>query len=176
VLIDVILVALVLLVAIIVITGISHIRTSTPYGGTSRAAMDVMFSLADLRPGETFVDIGAGDGRLLFEAKRRCPECRARGYEVALGVWLVGRVRLLLSRTDARLLLRDALKADLRDADVIALYMAPEMMAKLQPVLDRQLRPGTRVIASVFRFHDREPVSEREIPGRPGKKVRLYRW
>ena len=37
-----------------------------------------------------------------------------------------------------------------RPATVVTLYMLPEFNAKLRPILDRQLKPGTRVVSHDF--------------------------
>lgn len=173
----VVLVAVTALLVILVVTGIAHLRTRTPYGGTPRQVRDVMLRMAGLAGRETVVDIGAGDGRLLIAAKRLYPGIRAIGYENALGVWLVGKLRILLSRCDVVFRLRDALRADFSSADVIFVYLGPEMMHALEAKFDRELRPGTRVISHSFRFHGKAPVVDETMPwGRRTKHVLRYEW
>jgi hypothetical protein len=48
----------------------------------------------------------------------------------------------------------DAFTVDVSPATVVTLYMLPDFNAKLRPILDRQLKPGTRVVSHDF-----------EIPG-----------
>ena len=42
---------------------------------------------------------------------------------------------------------QDAFTVDVSPATVVTLYMLPEFNAKLRPILDRQLRPGSRVVS-----------------------------
>ncbi|HSD12120.1 MAG TPA: hypothetical protein VLC10_01050, partial [Patescibacteria group bacterium] len=51
-----------------------------PFVGSKPAALAAMTALGALKEGETFVDLGAGDGRLLIAAARA--GCRAAGYEI----------------------------------------------------------------------------------------------
>ena len=159
--------------ALLAATVAAHWRTRTPYGGTPRAVGDAMIRLAELRPGERVCDIGAGDGRLLIAAKRACPGIEAVGYENAPAVWLCGKLRIWLSGEEVSLRLRDARRDDLSGTDVSFLYVGPEMMRELLPKLMRELRPGSRAIASVFPFHGKEPVKVEEVRG---KKIYVYGW
>jgi cyclopropane fatty-acyl-phospholipid synthase-like methyltransferase len=42
-----------------------------PDAGTHEAIVEAALDLAELKPGETFVDLGFGDGRMLFAAAKR---------------------------------------------------------------------------------------------------------
>ncbi len=45
---------------------------------------------------------------------------------------------------------QDALTVDLSQATVVTLYMLPDFNAKLRPIFDRQLKPGSRVVSHDF--------------------------
>ena len=172
-----VLVAVVFLMVVLILTGVAHLRTRTPYGGTPPEIRDVMLHVAGLAGKEMVYDIGAGDGRLLIAAKRLHPGIRAVGYENALGVWLIGKLRILLSGQDVTLLLRNALRDDLSGADAVFLYLGPEMMRELEAKFDRELRPGTKVISHSFHFPHRAPSEDQTLPwGRRMKHVLLYVW
>lgn len=167
----------IVLIVILIVTAVSHLRTRTPYGGTAKHIREAMIRLADIRPGQVIFDIGAGDGRLLIAAKRAEPSIKAIGYECALGIWMIGKVRIWLSHQVVMLRLRDAMKENLTTADRIFLYLGPEMMAKLEEKFDRELRPGTRVVTHAFRFPRRQPVAVEQIQGRWNvKKLFVYEW
>lgn len=174
---DLVIGLIVAFMAIFTLTVITHLRTGTPYGGTPAAVSAEMIRLARIHGTEKIVDIGAGDGRLLIAAKKTYPGIRAIGFENALGVWMAGKLRILFSGQSIRFLCRDALKANFHDADVIFLYLMPDMMAKLQPKFDAELRPGTRVISHAFQFHAKVPTAESRAPGwMREKKIYLYQW
>ena len=60
--------------------------------------MKRMVELAELQGDDTVYDLGCGDARLLIEAKKRFPGIVAIGYELPVGVWLLAKLRVFLSR------------------------------------------------------------------------------
>jgi hypothetical protein len=88
-------------------------------------------------------------------------------------VWMLGWVRIRLAGQQVNWKLGNALHADISRADVVFLYVTPHLMASLEDKFDRELRPGTVVIANTFRFPRRKP--EREVQA-AGKTVRRYVW
>jgi hypothetical protein len=49
-----------------------------------------------------------------------------------------------------RFVQRDLFDADISEATVVTLYLLPALNAKLLPKLNRELRPGTRVVSQSF--------------------------
>src|SRR3989338_7390625 len=174
---DVSIVLIFLFVCVFLVTGIAQIFFRTPFVRTQAAVARAMVELAELKGKETVVDIGAGDAAILLAAERSCPKIRARGYEIGLGVWIMGKLRTLLSGSNVRLLWRDGLKASVRDADVVFLYLGSNMMKECAVKFDKELARGTRVISNIFFFHDRKPIAQKFFSTWMGKKkIYLYRW
>ncbi len=146
-----------------------------PYVPTSSEAAVAMVKLAGLTGGETVVDLGAGDGRLLLHTRRTVPGVRSIGVELVPTVWLLGWLRTRRARRagDVTWILGNALTADVRSADVVYLYVAPHLMATLEDKFDRELRPGTVVIANTFSFPRRRPEAESRVGSVP---IRRYVW
>ena len=119
-----------------------------PYVPTPAPVVDKMLELARVSPADTVYDIGCGDGRIVITAARK------RG---ASGVGIdIDADRIQESRRNARaagveqklkFITMDATKANISAATVVTLYLLPESNALLRPNLDRQLRPGTRVVS-----------------------------
>src|SRR5215216_1118741 len=114
--------------------------------------------LANLHPNEVLYDLGAGDGRVLFIAAR---EFAAKAVGIEVGpiqcalVWLRARASGLGNQVDIKW--ANFYQADLRDADVIFVYATSKEVAKLAPHLEKQLKPGTRVISISADFLEWEP-------------------
>lgn len=158
-------------------TLLSHAVLRVPYVPTPRRVAEAMVRMADLRGDEVVMDLGAGDGCVLRVAKRHHPGIQALGCELVFTVWLFGWLRCLLTRSGVALRLRNALKEDVSRAGVLFLYLFPSLMEKLEEKFDRELHPGTRVVAHTFRFPRRQPVREEVIPlWRGPAKIFLYRW
>lgn len=114
--------------------------------------------LASLQPNETIYDLGAGDGRVLFIARR---EFGARAVGIEVGpvqcalIWLRAAVAGLGKQVQARW--SNFYRADLRGADVVFVYATSQEVAKLAPHLETQLKPGTRVVSISADFPAWEP-------------------
>jgi len=135
----------------------------TPY-----PVVDAMLRLADLRPGDRLVDLGAGDGRIAIAA--------ARAYGImAVGVELDARkveeARANVRRAGVAHLVEirqgDVLEADLTGATVVTLFLFPELNARLAPKLRTELPPGARIVSHRFGLGDWPPARQIEALGYP---------
>lgn len=107
-----------------------------------------MLALADLKPGQRVVDLGAGDGRVVIMAARQF-EARAVGVEIdPLRCLLANGFILLLGlRHRAWVHYGDVFTFDLTGADVVVIYLKKAANNRLRPRLVEQLRPGVKVIS-----------------------------
>ncbi len=144
-----------------------------PFVPTPWRAVQAMLDLAMLNKGDKVYDLGAGNGRVLIAAKKRCPGIRAIGCERVFTIWLIGKFNIFLSGRHIRYHLHDLLKEDVRDADVVFVYVGPAMMKKLQAKFERELKPGTRIVSYAFQLPDKEPQRELNVTG---GRVFLYVW
>ena len=167
-----------LLLAVAFATFVSNVRTRVPFVPTPRSIVRRMVDVADLEEGYRVYDLGAGDARLLTASKRSCRAIRAVGYEVAFGAWLLGKIRIWLTGTNISLRREDFFRHSFHDADVIFLYLTPYIMNALAEKLDRELRPGTRVISHCFQFANRAPKKtiSVDLPFWGTQKIRVYEW
>ncbi len=147
---------------------------AAPYVPTRSRDVERMLTMAALKDGETIVDLGAGDGRILLTAAKRFPNLRAIGYELSLPVWLAAWMRIAAAglRTRASIRLQDFFHQDLSAADVVFCFLTPEAMKKLGPKFKRELRPGTRIISAVFSIAGWTPEAREKPEGR----VVVYRY
>jgi SAM-dependent methyltransferase len=115
--------------------------------------------MADVQLGETVYDLGTGDGRALIIAAREFG-ARAVGIEIepvhCAVAWLQALFRGALARVSIRR--GNLLDTDLRDADVVFLYLTPAYVERLRPRLESQLRPGARVVSLSFPFEGWQPT------------------
>ncbi|MCB1020694.1 MAG: class I SAM-dependent methyltransferase [Acidobacteria bacterium] len=134
-----------------------------PYYPSPRAVVLEMLDAAELQPGELLVDLGSGDGRIVILAARDYG-VRAVGYELEDSLVRSSRRQideLGLSEL-AQIRQQDLFTAELADADVVTLYLLPRAMKRLEPILQKTLKPGARVIAHDFAFPNWKP--EKTIP------------
>ena len=114
--------------------------------------------MADLQPGKTLYDLGAGDGRVLLIAAGEFGS-KAVGIEAGPIQCAVIWLRALASGLGEKIQVQwgNYLNADLSGADVIFIYATSREVLKLTPYLEKQLKQGTRVVAISADFHEWEP-------------------
>lgn len=107
-------------------------------------------ALAGVQPGERVYDLGAGDGRALIVAAREFG-AQAVGVEIeplhCAAAWLRARAAGVGDRVSVRW--GDLYKADVRDADVVFLFLTPSHVERIGAHLAPMLRPGARVVSVV---------------------------
>lgn len=133
------------------------------YVSTTRARISAFLRNVDVTPGQCFLDLGCGDGRVLRAIRKRV-EVRAVGYELNPLAWLRARVQ---SFTDPGIEIRrrDFWKADLSEADVVFCYLFPDVMKRLADKLRAELRPGTLVASCNFALPGLAPEKILRPPG-----------
>jgi SAM-dependent methyltransferase len=152
-----------------------------PFITTPDEVVERMLRLAGTGPGDTVVDLGSGDGRIVIAAAKLFG---ARG----IGIELDGRL-VEKSRDNARqaevaervsFVEGDVLATDISQASVVTVYLLPFLIDKLQPRF-LELKPGTRVVSHAFGMVGWKPDRAETFrltkphPGQ-GDESMLYLW
>ena len=152
-----------------------------PFITTPDEVVERMLRLAGTGPGDTVVDLGSGDGRIVIAAAKLFG---ARGVGIELDGRLVER-----SRDNARqaevaervsFVEGDVLATDISQASVVTVYLLPFLIDKLQPRF-LEMKPGTRVVSHAFGMVGWKPDRAETIrltqphPGQ-GDESMLYLW
>jgi SAM-dependent methyltransferase len=103
-------------------------------------------ALAGLRPGERFLDLGCGDGRVMAAALDA--GAHVSGYEIDGALATRARDRLASAGGRARVIERSFFDAPL-DADVVFAYLSPAMLQRLRPQLEL-LPAACRIVTAWF--------------------------
>ncbi len=130
-----------------------------PFVPTPKAVVARMIEMADLKKGDEVIDLGAGDGRLLFAAVESCPLIHAYGVEAHGERFAALQSRVRGHKDNDRITLRqgDIRQADLNGCNVVFLYLLTGSNAELKPKLLAECKPGTRIISHDFGMPDWEP-------------------
>jgi 16S rRNA A1518/A1519 N6-dimethyltransferase RsmA/KsgA/DIM1 with predicted DNA glycosylase/AP lyase activity len=116
------------------------------YIPTPKTIVRQMLSVAGLRKNENLYDLGAGDGRILVEGVRRFG-AKATGVEIDPDRIERLRERLQSTGVVANVIQGDLMNVDVSSADVIAIYLSDPMNERLAKKLERELKPGARVVS-----------------------------
>src|SRR5215470_2876508 len=156
-----------------------------PYVPTPIEVVDRMLQFGAVKKTDVVYDIGSGDGRVVIEAAKKYG---AKGVGIEIDAPLVELAWRNAKQEGVDKLVEfrqgDALLADVSGATGITLYMLPSFNERLKPVLERQLKPGTRVVVHDYPIVGWKPVKWEEMPlmdtrpeVEPHKHVLyLYEW
>jgi 16S rRNA A1518/A1519 N6-dimethyltransferase RsmA/KsgA/DIM1 with predicted DNA glycosylase/AP lyase activity len=124
-----------------------------PYYPTPESIVQKMLELGGLKTGEKMFDVGSGDGRIVIMAAEKF-RANAVGVEFDEDLYKQSaeKIRKKGLEKTARIIHGDAMKQDYSSADLLTVYLLPSSNDKLRPILDKQLRKGTRVVAHDFEF------------------------
>jgi tRNA A58 N-methylase Trm61 len=149
------------------------------YVPTPDFVVEKMLEMAKVTKDDVVYDLGCGDGRLVVMAAKKLG---ARGVGVDLDRERVKEALANVEKAKVEQLVEirqgDALKVpDLEKATVVLLYMLPEFMEKLKPVVLAQCKPGTRIVAHDYPFPGWEPQRRVTLPNKTRIMAHtLYLW
>jgi hypothetical protein len=128
-----------------------------PYVPTPQVTVDEMLRMADVKPQDFVMDLGAGDGRIVVTAAQKFG-ARGLGVELDFNLVIIAEENVRKAGVEERvkILQQDLFKTDLRQATVITMYLLPGVTRKLRPFL-LDLKPGTRIVSHDFDLQDWKP-------------------
>lgn len=136
-----------------------------PYYPTPETIVEKMLQLGGLKAGEKMYDLGSGDGRIVIVAAQKF-HADAYGVELDKDLCKQSAARILKLGLDknARIINGDLLKQNYSSADLVTVYLLPDAVNnKVQPLLDRQLKKGSRIVAKDFDFRNWTPEKVENI-------------
>ena len=144
------------------IIGLLWVLIPAMYGLPSRPThpdrIRAALRLANLKADETLYDLGSGDGRVLIIAAREFG-AKAVGMEIGPVQRLLSRLAALYNGVSDRVRIEawNFYKSDVRQADVVFIYATSTEVAKLASHLEKQMKPGSRVVSISADFPEWEP-------------------
>jgi cyclopropane fatty-acyl-phospholipid synthase-like methyltransferase len=174
---------LILLLAILVTTVVVPAWAQQPlrspdviFVPTPQEVVDAMLKLAKVTKNDVIYDLGSGDGRI--------PITAAKTYG-ARGVGIYIYPQRIKEATDnlktagvgdrVKFLNQDLFTTDISEATVVTLYLLPSLNVKLIPKLNKELKPGTRIVSHAFDMSadgtERKPRETLNVNGRT-----VYFW
>jgi protein-L-isoaspartate O-methyltransferase len=147
-----------------------------PYYPTPETIVDKMLRFAEVKPGDKVYDLGSGDGRIVIMAAKKF-KANAVGVEFDDGLVRQSSARIakLGLTANAHIIHGDLLLQDYSDADVLTVYLLPMSNDKVSPILEKQLKKGTRIVAHDFEFSAWKPEKIQDIDDDgEGRSHRLY--
>ncbi|VTS00889.1 RNA methyltransferase OS=Tolypothrix bouteillei VB521301 GN=DA73_05570 PE=4 SV=1: Methyltransf_26 [Gemmata massiliana] len=140
--------------------------------------VEEMLKLGKVGKDDVVYEPGPGDGRMLIAAVKK-------GAKKGVGIELDPKkaeeakdaVKKAKLDKEITIIEGDALKdRDYSEATVVLLYMGNEFNNLLRPVLEKQLKPGSRIISHRFVLGDWAPDKTIKVTGADGEEYVLHVW
>jgi len=133
-----------------------------------------MLKLAGVTKGDVVYDLGCGDGKIVIAAAK----LGARGVGIDIDPQRVQEATANVKKAgvdgQVQIRLGDIFDPNVTfsDATVVTVYLLSSLNEKLKPRLQKELRPGTRVVSHAFRMgEDWPPEKTQQIEG-----VNIFLW
>src|SRR6185436_19813854 len=140
---------------------------------TPQEVVEAMLKLAKVTKNDVVYDLGSGDGRIPITAAKTYG---ARGVGIDIDPMRIKEANENLKAAGVgdrvKFLNQDLFTSNISEATVVTLYLLPTLNLKLLPKLNKDLKPGTRVVSHSFDFGDQvPPIEKMNINGRT-----IYYW
>jgi len=125
-----------------------------PYVPTRKLDVEEIFKNIKNSKKSKFVDLGSGDGKLVFYAAQL--GYQSIGYEINPILWLISNFRLR-KYPNAKVMLSNMWSADISNANVVFCFLASKYMNKLEKKLNREMKNGSIFVSYVFELPTKKP-------------------
>jgi predicted RNA methylase len=143
------------------------------YVPTPQEVVDAMLKLANVTSKDVLYDLGSGDGRIPITAAKTYG-ARAIGIDIDPQRIKEANENLKTAGVGdkVKFMNADLFETNLSEATVVTLYLLPSLNIKLMPKLQKELKPGTRIVSHSFDMGADWPAEKtEEVNGR-----RIYYW
>lgn len=131
-----------------------------PWVPTRKHDVEAVLNDTNLRPGQNFIELGCGDGRMVVAAAKR--GAIAIGYEINPLLWFIALLRTARYYPKARVKLANFWPKSLVQADVVMAFLVPRYMLRLATKARQELKPGSVLVSYIFQLPGKKPVKKRD--------------
>jgi precorrin-6B methylase 2 len=142
---------------------------------TPQELVEKMLDIAKVTPQDYVIDLGSGDGRTVITAAKHGAKALGIEYNPDM-VELSKRNAAKEGVSDkATFMKADLFEADLSQAQVITMFLLPDINLKLRPKL-LNLKPGTRVVSNSFTMGEWQADETASVKNGCASYCTAYLW
>jgi uncharacterized protein (TIGR03000 family) len=148
------------------------------YVPTPEKVVDAMLKLGKVGKDDVVYDLGCGDGRIVVAAVKKFAAKRGVGVDLDPERIKDSRANAREAGVEDKVEFRqgDVMKVkDLDKATVVCLYLADELNEQLRPILQKALKPGSRIVSHRFLMGDWKPEKTETI-NVSGTPYKIHLW
>lgn len=125
-----------------------------PWWRTSKKTARAICQLAKIKKDDLIYDLGSGDGTALMIAAK---EFGAKGVGIEIDPLRYWISKILLRKNSVsdkvKIFKNNFFDKNLKEADVIFVYLIPKTLEKLLPKFKKELKKGTRIVSYVYEIN-----------------------
>jgi tRNA G37 N-methylase Trm5 len=147
---------------------------------TPNEVVDKMLELAEIKKGDVVYDLGCGDGRIVVAAAKKFG-VKAIGFDIDPQRIKEANENVKANKVEDLVTIKqeDIFTLDLSGANVITLYLLPDLNVKLMPQLAK-MKPGSRIVSHDFDMRGAKPVVTVRVSSKDGEfgmnEHTVYKW
>ena len=138
-----------------------------PYLPTLKIQTQAALDLIDLKPGQTLLELGSGDGRVVLAAAQR--GLNVVGYELNPVLAAFSWLRTRRYRRQVRIVWGNYWRKTLPPAEGVFVFLLDRYMAKLDAKIQAELKSPVKLVSFAFKVPGRSIVKQ-------AKGVFLYKY
>ena len=149
------------------------------YVPTPDEVVEAMCKLGGVGKDDVVYDLGCGDGRIVITAVRKYGAQRGVGVDIDPQRIRESKENAVRAGIQNKVEFRqaDVLEIkDLADASVVMLYMGDDLNLRLRPILQKTLKPGSRIVSHRFTMGDWKPLESKRITDGYGAEYDIHLW
>lgn len=146
---------------------------------TPQDVVDAMCKMAKVGPDDNVYDLGCGDGRIVLTAVGKFKAKHGVGVDFDPERVKDSKESAKKQNLDKVVEFRqgDVLDIkDLSDATVVMLYMGEDINLRLRPILQKTLKPGSRIVSHRFLMGDWKPLKTETVKSSEGFECEVHLW
>lgn len=129
-----------------------------PYLPTLGPQVEIALELAGLKPGQTLLELGCGDGRVVVKAAEQ--GLTVVGYELNPLLALLAWLRTRRYRKQVRIIWSDYWRASWPPAEAVFVFLLPRYMARLDEKLQTYRHRPVKLLSFAFKIPGKQPAGQ----------------
>jgi SAM-dependent methyltransferase len=131
-----------------------------PYLPTLTPQVTTALKLVDLKPGQTLLELGCGDGKVLIAAAKA--NLQVVGYELNPVMAFIAWLRTRRYRRQVTVVWANVWTAKWPPADGIFVFLLPKFMKKLDTKVMQTYDKPVKLVSFAFKIPNRQPVQVKD--------------
>jgi tRNA A58 N-methylase Trm61 len=154
-------------------------RTTARWVATPDDIVDQMAAMAKVSKEDVIYDLGCGDAVMLIRPIQKIGAKRGVGIDINPKMVKIAKDKVKEAKLENKIEIREGDILDVKDmseATVVLLYIGDVLGQRLSPVLQKTLKPGSRIVSHRFGLGDWEPTKKTMVKGADGDEYELLLW